>query len=124
MKNNVFQFGDCFFHQRNGTAMGTPPACCYATIYYAAREKFLLEKYNENLFFYRQYIDDVFGIWVPNNTALTFDVFSRDLKFHKLEWETNKLSSSVIFLDMVLTIQDNRIITKLYEKILNLYLYI
>ena len=66
----------------------------------------------------------MFRIWVPNNTTQTFDDFSRDLKFHKLEWETNKLSSSVIFLDMVLTIQDNRIITKLYKKILNLYLYI
>ena len=124
MKNNVFQFGDCFFHQLTGTAMGTPPACCYATIYYAIREKFLFEKYNENLFFYCRYIDDVFGIWVPNNPSLTYEDFSRDLKYHKLRWEANVPSSSVIFLDMVLTIENNTITTKLYEKILNLYLYI
>ena len=124
MKNNVFQFGDCFFHQRTGTAMGTPPACCYATIYYAVKEKFLFEKYNDNLFFYRRYIDDVVGIWVPTNPNLTFDDFTRDLNYHKLRWETTQLSDTVTFLDMVLTIKDGEIVTQLYEKMLNLYLYI
>ena len=124
MNNNVFQFGDCFFHQRTGTAMGTPPACCYATIYYAVRENYLLQKYSDNLFFYRRYIDDIFGIWIPNNPALSFEDFAKDLKYHKLRWETNEPSPSVVFLDMVITIKNNTITTKLYEKILNLYLYI
>ena len=124
MNNNVFQFGDCFFHQRTGTAMGTPPACCYATIYYAVREQFLLHKYNENLFFYCQYIDNVFGIWVSNNPTLSYEDFSKDIKFHKLRWEANTPSTSVVFLDMVITIQNHIVTTKLYEKILNLYLYL
>ena len=124
MKNNVFQFGNCYFYQKTGTAMGTPPACCYATIYYAVREKFLLNKYQENLFFYRRYIDDIFGIWVPNNPQLTYEDFSEDLNYHKLRWDTNPLSDNVIFLDMVLHISNNRVITRLYKKILNLYLYI
>ena len=104
--------------------MGTPPACCYATIYYAIREKYILEKYNNNLLFYKRYIDDVFGIWVPNDDSLSFEDFSKDLKFHQLEWEVNALSQKVIFLDMVLFIDNNTVKTKLYEKALNLYLYI
>ena len=124
MYNNVFRFGDCYFHQLSGTAMGTPPACCYATIYYAVKEKTLLHKYKENLVFYKRYIDDVFGIWVNNNPTLSFDMFSNDLKYHKLEWTVNPLANSAIFLDMELTITDQTVSTKLYEKILNLYLYI
>ena len=124
MNNNVFQFGDVFFHQKTGTAMGTPPACCYATIYYAVKEQTLLDKYKDNLFFYRCYIDDVFGIWVPTNPTLTFDNLARDMNFHKLQWEVNQPSTTVTFLDMVLTIKNRSVETQLYEKILNLYLYI
>ena len=124
MTNNVFQFGDCFFYQQTGTAMGTPPACCYATIYYAVHERFLFTKYTDHLFFYRRYIDDVVGVWVPSNTSYSFDDFAKDFTFHKLHWEVNTPCESVVFLDMVLTIDNTRIITQLYEKILNLYLYI
>ena len=35
MKFNVFTFGNRFFIQTNGTAMGTNAACMYATIYYS-----------------------------------------------------------------------------------------
>ena len=124
MTNNVFKFGDCYFRQLTGTAMGTPPACCYATIYYAVKEKMLLHKYSDNLLFYKRYIDDVFAIWVPNNATLSFESFSNDMKFQKLDWEVNPLSDRVVFLDMILYLQNGRVETKLFEKALNLYLYI
>ena len=124
MNNNVFQFGDCFFRQLTGTAMGTPPACCYATIYYAIKESNLLERFSDNLLFYKRYIDDVFGIWVDNNPSLTFNDFKEALNFHQLRWEVNDPTTSVIFLDMEISIKENLIITKMYEKKLNLYLYI
>jgi hypothetical protein len=55
MKNNVFTFGNTHWLQLTGTAMGTPPAPCYATIVYAIHENILLSRYNQNLLFYKRY---------------------------------------------------------------------
>ena len=50
MKNNIFEFGDCYFLQLLGTAMGTLSAVMWATIYYAYHEvKTLIPKYGHFL---------------------------------------------------------------------------
>ena len=51
MRNNVFSFGNRFFKQANGTAMGTPGACSYATIYYGYHEETVLPNLTSLLFF-------------------------------------------------------------------------
>ena len=42
MTQNIFTFGDLAFKQLNRTAMGTPPAPPYATMYYGIHEEKLL----------------------------------------------------------------------------------
>jgi hypothetical protein len=67
MKNNIFEFGDTYWHQIDGTAMGVSPSCVYATLYFAIHEDFLKNKYKEIVFF-KIYIDDVIGVWeYPND---------------------------------------------------------
>ena len=69
-RNNLFKFGDTFWRQKSGTAMGTPPAPPYATIFYALHENDMLPRWSERVVFYKRFIDDVLGIWLPHPDPL------------------------------------------------------
>jgi hypothetical protein len=58
MKNNVFTFGDTTWKQAIGTAMGTPPAPPYATLYFAIHKDVFLNEFGTDLIFYKRFIDD------------------------------------------------------------------
>ena len=61
MNYNVFRFGNRFYIQRNGTAMGTNVGCMYATIYFSYHKETVILKL-PFLTFYRRLIDDAFLI--------------------------------------------------------------
>jgi len=64
MKNNIFSFGNTFWLQQIGTAMGMPTACSYASITYGQHENTqILPKFKSHLLYYKRYIDGVFVIW-------------------------------------------------------------
>ena len=80
MKNNLFEFGKDLIKQLDGTAMGTPAACNYATIYYAVHEiSKLLAKYARHLLFYGRYIDDGLGAWNDRDDPLAWYRFYKDV---------------------------------------------
>ena len=126
----MFTFGDLTFKQLNGTAMGTPPAPPYATIYYGIHREKFLPHHNKCIIFYFCFIDDVIGIWSPNQNAetdvLEWESFKTTMNlFLDLTWEFSNLSTSINFMDMTIHITDkNHIETTLFEKKLNLHLYI
>ena len=67
MKNNVFAFGNTYWLQLRGTAMGTSVACMYATVYYSCFEETAIN--NESIdftsariIFNKRYIDDAIFI--------------------------------------------------------------
>jgi hypothetical protein len=127
MRHNVFRFGDTFWIQQTGTAMGAPPAPMYATLYYYLREARIIPTHN-NIFYYGRYIDDGFGVWVPHDDPeldeLLWQQYLADTAYGKLQWEATARSTSLDFLDLTITICGNKLSTKLYEKALNLYLYL
>ena len=130
MRNNIFKFGDTIWLQLTGTAMGTPPAPTYATIYYAVHEDTFIDRFKPNLAFYGRYIDDVIGIWIPDDDPdedkRLWELFQNSMNgFGKLTWEFAERSKSVDYLDLTITISNTgKITTSLYEKALNLYLYL
>ena len=59
MRFNVFEAGDTFHHQTLGTAMGTPSAVTYVTLYYGFHEiTKLMAECMGHFVYYRRYIDD------------------------------------------------------------------
>ena len=99
MKNNIFQFDDTYWIQLQGTAMGTPPAPMYATLYFGIHETPLIEKYKDNLLFYKRYIDDVFGIWNEPGDDAIWKAFLIDLNdYGRLRWTATPLCKKARFL--------------------------
>jgi len=128
MKNNIFSFMDTYWLQLSGTAMGTPVACSYATITYGHHENTkILTVFEANLLYYRRYIDDIFGVWLPpdTNRTETWNNFKKQLNdWGTLEWVIEEPSKEANFLDLTLNLQNSRIYTRTYQKEMNLYLYI
>ena len=124
MENNLFQFGDTNWLQLQGTAMGTDPAPPFASIYYGNHEATkILPNFQHCLPFYKRFIDDIFGVWTGSDDE--WEAFKASLNVDILEWDCSKRSKSVIFLDLVISISENStIVTRLYEKPMNLHLYI
>ena len=124
MRNNIFEWGDMYFLQLLGTAMGTSAACMWATIYFGVHEsRKLIPTYQNQLSLLRRFIDDKIGIWV--GTDFEWQCFKQDTNnFGILTWEFEEPSLSVVFLDLTISIERGQIVYKTFQKALNLYQYI
>ena len=86
-------------------------------------------RFTQNLCFYKCFIDDVIGIWLsdpdPSRDEQLWNDFCKDMNACEgLNWTCEIPSRSVNFMDLKILIVGDRIETDLYEKDLNLYLYI
>jgi hypothetical protein len=129
MRNNVFKFGDTFWIQKEGTAMGTPPAPTYATLYYGIHEMDFVPLFHHSLAAYYRYIDDCLALWIHHPDPIVAQqnllAFKEAMNsYGKLTWEFTPLAKTVPFLDLTLVITETGIQTRLFKKELNLYLYI
>ena len=79
MRNCAFLFGDTYWQQLNGTAMGTAPAPPYATIYFGIYEKKFLGRYRGTILLYRRFLDDVIAILLYSiSIAVAGSLFAQD----------------------------------------------
>jgi len=128
MSNNIFQFGDTHWRQLHGCAMGTSSAVNYSYLYVGSLEiHTLLPRYRRNLLYYKRFIDDVIGVWLPNPEAPNdWDNFFHDINnFGSLKWTTTGFTNDLTFMDLKIHIKENgEIHTCTHQKELNLYLYI
>jgi hypothetical protein len=128
MTNNIFQFGDTFWRQKRGCAMGTSSAVNYACLYVGLLEvRRLLPRYATQLKFFRRFIDDGIGVWQDTpGDPFAWRSFLRCLnQWGTLKWTCDGHVDNLIFLDLEISIEPDRSISfKSYQKPMNLYLYI
>ena len=128
MTRNIFQFGDTVWKQLQGTAMGAPPAPTYANIAFATYELTFIPNI-KNLRYYKRYIDDIFGIWECHPDPVTDAQLWKDFttllnNWYDLKWIVNERNNQVTFLDMTITLLEEKITCTIYDKPLNLHLFL
>ncbi|CAJ0938138.1 unnamed protein product [Ranitomeya imitator] len=118
LTKNYFLFGDTFYLQLRGTAMGANMAPAYANIVMSVLEEDLV--YVSHHFCYVaawwRYIDDVFLIWTGTEDMLRefhdyLNGIDETIKFTLVYSDTN-----IQFLDVNVRIENDRLVTKLYTK--------
>ena len=128
MKENIFQFGDTFWLQLMGCAMGTSAAVNYSYTYIGLLEMSgLLQEFKKYLLFYRRFIDDGIGVWnhgLPDSDKKFKEFFKRLNDWGKLRWTCTGFVPSLEFMDLTISIKNNKLHFKTFQKKQNLYLYI
>lgn len=112
--NNVFLYGDTYYRQKKGVAMGCPLGPTFANIYLLELDRKIMEL--SKCCLYRRYIDDIFII-LPEE-LVDFDTFESDL--NKLDpdikFKLEEFGSSVKFLDLDVFLDNGSVKYQLYEK--------
>ncbi len=132
LTNNYFKFGDDWFLQLQGTAMGTPLAVPFACLFVSQLETWVWNQPSvcSNLpLYYKRYIDDIFYIAKCKEDAEAFfTVF--DHRFPTIRCGSRTIDTqSGIFLDVEIFkgsrfASSQRFDLRTYQKIQNRYLYL
>ena len=129
LDSNVFTFREDletehFFRQIDGLAMGNPLAPLIANLVMDSLEESLTTPPGLNLLLWSRYIDDIF--FVAHGTLQQVhsfcDAYNRLHPKINITWDVS--SSQAEFLDLAITLDDNRLQTATHQKALNAYLYI
>ena len=134
LRSNIFRFGNHFYRQIKGTAMGTPMAPNYANLFMDKFERGILDDYYAKTglkpLIWIRYIDDIFLIWTHGaDTLQDFINFTQSYSTKKqmkskIKFEINQSTESVHFLDVTIMLVDGAIATTVYSKPTDSHLYL
>ncbi|XP_044129795.1 uncharacterized protein LOC122923137 [Bufo gargarizans] len=116
LKHNYFTFNNIFYLQTQGTAMGTKFAPSYANLFMGMFEDKIGFLSHPNIKFYRRFIEDIIFIWKGDSAKLCKFIEELNSNDWNLTFTLEFSATSVIFLDLKLTIENNKIITQTHFK--------
>lgn len=120
--NNFFRYEDRTYWQSTGLAMGVACAPVIANLYCAKFEKDMMKYRNSKLKFYGRYIDDCLAILQGTETDVKNWIAKWKLPGLNIVWEYSR--TRAVFLDVELMSHDSKLVTRVYDKMLNKHMYI
>ena len=136
LRNNYISFGDTFWLQIKGTAMGTPVAVTFANIYLSMLEYELAQNVTAShsldlsaILIYKRYIDDIFAIFSDMESARLYTTLFNNLRPDNIRVDFHTSMTSGVILDISI-LKGLRFVTNghfditLFQKECNKYLYI
>ena len=116
LSQNIFTLADDIWLQTHGTAMGACMAPSYANLFMGDLERRLLDTCPDKPKVWLRYIDDIFLIWTHGHPQL--DAFIQHTNtFHpSIKFTSNISTTSIPFLDVMVSLQDGVLQTDLYSK--------
>ena len=129
MVRNIVQFGDTFWKQICGTAMGICPAPPWAIIYFAIHEDEFVPEWINNVPFWKRYIDDGIRVWhhhadPDEDRRLWRKFMARVNAYEGPTWDFVGPKKQIDFMDLTISIDNGEVNFTMFEKKLNVYLYI
>ena len=117
-------FQDQIYQQTNGAAMGSPMIPPYANIFMYQLEKQTVHKFTNSgmLLLYKRFIDDVFILTKDSNITELQNELNNLHPSINLSWSSSAKHCN--FLDIVVSIKNNKLSTSVYQKQLNTYAYL
>jgi hypothetical protein len=117
-------FQEQIYQQTNGAAMGSPMIPPYANIFMYQLEKDIVHKHTASgsLILFKRFIDDVFIITRNSDISELQEELNTMKPFIKLTWTPPAKHCN--FLDLVISIKNNKLHTNVYQKQLNTYAYL
>jgi hypothetical protein len=125
LENNHFKFDKDFYLQKMGTAMGSPMAPTYASLFMGKFEEEFINSINLKPTVWFRFLDDIFMIW--DHSLEDLNTFIDNInKFHQNIKFTYTISKqSVSFLDIKISKTDSLdVATELFEKETNMHQYL
>jgi hypothetical protein len=123
------RFNDIIVEQHKGIAMGMSPAPTIANLFVSLFEaRHILPGNPRHLSYLRRFIDDSVGIWLtdpdPSIDEQEWTRFKTLINSMGLSWEFTDRSTTAIFMDLTISIENGRVSTSTYSKPLSLHIYI
>ena len=121
--NGYFKFDKKIYLQTKGIPMGHPVAPAIATIYLGFFENTILSRFNDYIYMYKRYLDDILVIFSKEEKE--FNLFLDKISsIEGMKWNvTSKDLDKTPFLDLLIVKRGIQYTYKTYDKPLNLYAY-